>query len=136
LVDLGAGLYHGYEGGLYAGGSNQPPAAHETSGLAIANAIVPLDTLGNSSSTGNVVLISIGMSNATMEFSAFVPKANADPKRNPRLLVIDCAEGGQAARDIDFPTAVYWDTVAARLRAHHSSPLQVQAVWLKEAERG
>src|SRR5262249_36598561 len=104
LTDLGTGTYHGSEGGLYQAGSNQPPAGHAAAGLAIANAIVPLDTLGNPSPSGRVVLISIGMSNATMEFSTFVPKANADPNRNPRLLVIDCAEGGQAARDIDFPT--------------------------------
>ena len=136
LIDLGAGTYHGYEGGLYAGGSNERPPAHDAAGVAIANAIVPLDTLGNPDPVhGRIVLISIGMSNTTMEFSAFVPKAQADPMRNPQVFPIDCAEGGQAAGDINHPDAPYWDTVFSRLRSHGSAPAQVQAVWLKEAER-
>src|SRR5213083_2372669 len=93
----------------------------------IARAIVPLDTLGNPDpANGRIVLISIGMSNATQEFSTFVPLATSDPGRNPRLNVIDCAEGGQATQDIRTAGAPYWDTVAARLRAHGSAPLQAQ----------
>ena len=34
LTELGAGTYMGVEGGLYPGGSNDRPAAHETAGLA------------------------------------------------------------------------------------------------------
>jgi len=75
------------------------------------------------------------MSNCTQEFQRFVPKAMSDPERNPRVLVIDCAEGGQAADLIKDPNAAYWDTVASRLRGHGSSPAQVQAVWIKEANR-
>lgn len=136
LIDLGSGLYQGFEGGLYAGGSSHRPDAHNAAGVTIAQSIVPLDTLGNPDPAGGrVVLISIGMSNATQEFRRFVPKATGDPQRNPRLLVIDCAQGGQAAGDIDKPEAAYWDTVAARLRRGGSSPAQVQAVWLKEANR-
>jgi hypothetical protein len=133
LIDLGGGSYFGATGGLYPSGSNARPAAHTAAGLAIANSIVPLDTLGLPDSTGKIVLISIGMSNATQEFQAFVPKANADPKKNPRVLVVDCAVGGQAANLIRTPTAAYWDSVAARLRRVRSSPAQVQAAWLKEA---
>ena len=134
LIDLGAGLYHGFPGGLYGTGSNVRPPAHDASGIAIANAIAPLDTLGNPDPAGRIVLISIGMSNATMEFSAFVPKANADPMKNPRVKVIDCAVGGQSADRIDTPSAAYWDSVATRLRGHGSSPLQAQVVWIKEAD--
>src|SRR5207244_12328710 len=136
LTDLGAGLYRGFQGGLYAGGSNHRPDAHNAAGLAIARAIVPLDTLGNPDpANGRIVLISIGMSNATQEFSTFVPLATSDPGRNPRLNVIDCAEGGQATQDIRTAGAPYWDTVAARLRAHGSAPLQAQVAWIKEARR-
>src|SRR5205814_6764336 len=98
---------------------------------------VPLDTLGHPDPVnGRIVLISLGMSNATQEFSAFVPKAMSFPGRHPRLLVIDCAEGGQATQDIRLASAAYWDTVQARLRGHGSSPLQAQAAWIKEARRG
>ncbi|TMQ69179.1 MAG: T9SS type A sorting domain-containing protein [Candidatus Eisenbacteria bacterium] len=64
-----------------------------------------------------------------------MPKAIADPGRRANVLPIDCAEGGQAAQDIDHPDAAYWDTVYQRLRAQRSAPLQAQVVWLKEAER-
>ena len=134
LIDLGTGFYQGFEGGLYAGGSNTRPAAHTAAGLAIAQAIGPLDTLGQADpANGRIVLISIGMSNTTMEFQAFVPKANADPAKNPRVLVVDCAVGGQAANLINNPYAAYWDSVTARLRRAGSSRAQVQCVWLKEA---
>jgi len=103
--------------------------------LAIANAIAPLDTLGNPAANGRVTLISIGMSNGTQEFSTFVLLANADAQRDPHVLVIDCAQGGQATQDIRLPTAAYWDTVGTRLRGHGSSPLQAQVVWIKEARR-
>jgi hypothetical protein len=134
LIDMGSSLYHGFPGGLYPGGSNLRPSAHEQAGLAIAGSIGPLDTLGNPDpARGRIVLASIGMSNATMEFQAFIPKVNADPARNPKLLAVDCAVGGQAANIIRNPNAAYWDSVAARLRRAGSSPAQAQAIWLKEA---
>jgi len=137
LTDLGAGSYQGFQGGLYPGGTNFRPVAHESAGVAIARAIVPLDTLGNPDPVnGRIVLISIGMSNATQEFSTFVPKAMNDPERHPLLVVIDCAKGGQATQDIRRSDAAYWDTVATRLRGHGSGPLQAQVAWIKEARRG
>src|SRR5262249_15775898 len=93
-----------------------------------------LDTLGQPDAVnGHVVFVSIGMSNCTQEFSAFVPKSNADPVRRANVRTIDCAEGGQTAQILAQPTSAYWDTVGPRLRGHGSSPAQVQAVWLKDA---
>src|SRR5438477_9343137 len=64
LNDLGAGFYQGFQGGLYAGGSNGRPYAHDSAGVSLAHGLVPLDTLGNPDpANGRVVLISIGMSN-------------------------------------------------------------------------
>ena len=136
LTDLGAGLYQGVPGGLYPGASNVRPAAHDAAGIAIAQGIAPLDTLGQPDPAGHVVLISIGMSNATQEFRRFVLKSDADALRLPTTRVIDCALGGQAANVIDDPSVPYWDTVATRLRGHGSSPLQAQVAWIKEADAG
>jgi len=134
LTDLGAGFYQGVQGGLYPGGVNQRPPAHDAAGIAIANAIAPLDTLGQPDPVnGRVVFVSIGMSNCTQEFSAFVPKSNADPVRKANVRTIDCAQGGQTAQILAQPTSAYWDTVATRLRGRGSSPAQVQVVWLKDA---
>jgi len=137
LNDLGANLYQGVPGGLYPGGVNSRPAAHEAAGLAIANAMVPLDTLGQPDPVnGRVVLISIGMSNATQEFRRFVLLSDADALRRATTRVIDCAIGGQAANVIDDPAVPYWDSVATRLRGRGSSPLQAQVAWIKEADSG
>jgi len=134
LSDLGAGFYRGFEGGLYPGGSNVRPQGHTDAGVAIANAITPLDTLGGPDPTnGKVVLLSIGMSNTNLEFTAFIPKANADPVKSPAVLLVNGAIGGQSADRIDDPNAAYWDSVATRLRRAGSSPRQAQVVWLKEA---
>ncbi len=133
LNDLGAGFYQGVQGGLYPGGSNHRPDAHNAAGIAIANAIVSLDTLGAPDASGKVVFVSIGMSNCTQEFSAFVPKSEADSFRRANVRTIDCAEGGQTAMILAQPTSAYWDTVATRLRGHGSSPSQVQVAWLKDA---
>ncbi len=137
LNDLGAGLYLGVPGGLYPGGVNARPAAHEAAGLAIAQGIVPLDTLGQPDPVnGRVVLISIGMSNATQEFRRFVTLSDADALRRSTTRVIDCAVGGQSAGVIDDPAVPYWDSVATRLRGRGSSPLQAQVAWIKEADAG
>jgi len=136
LTTLGTGSYLGYQGGLFPGGTNVRPPAHDAAGIGIANGIAPIDTFGNAVANGRIVFISIGMSNCTQEFSTFVPAANADPYRDPKVQVIDCALGGQTAALIKNPSASYWDTVRTRLRGRGSAPLQVQVAWIKEANAG
>jgi hypothetical protein len=63
LTDLGKKRYHGYQGGLYASGKNTPTPVYLKKGLAAAKRVHPID--------GRIVLLSIGMSNTTQEFSAF-----------------------------------------------------------------
>ena len=134
MNDLGVGFYKGFEGGLYPGGSNVRPPAHTMAGQEIANTTIPLDTLGGPDpANGKIVLLSIGMSNTNFEFTAFIPKANAEPLKNPKVLIVNGAIGGQSADRIDDPNAAYWDSVATRLRRVGSSPRQAQVVWLKEA---
>ena len=89
LMDLGTGTYKGMVGGLYGAGSNEPPAAHAANGLQAASRVVPRSRTGAPSSTGRVVLISIGMSNTTMEFRAFQELVRNDGCVSPSLTVVD-----------------------------------------------
>lgn len=135
LSDLGAGSYQGFPGGLYPNGLNYPPLPHWQAGLQHASHVVPRNAAGQPAAGGKIVLLSIGMSNCTMEYSVFRDLANADPETNPQLVIVDGAQGGQAAEDIDDPGANFWGVVAARLQAAGVTPAQVQAVWLKEANK-
>ncbi|MBW3539106.1 MAG: hypothetical protein KY476_02445 [Planctomycetes bacterium] len=72
--------YKGQSGGLYGGGRNEPPEQHLQAALAAAKQIRPLDADGGASPNGKMVLISVGMSNTTQEFSQFVRLAGkTDP---------------------------------------------------------
>jgi hypothetical protein len=136
LPELGTGTYQGFVGGLWPGGSNARPASHEAAGLALAAEVVPRDASGAPDPAGAIVFLSIGMSNATQEFSTFVPLALADPLRAPAVRPVDGAQGGVAIEDMDDPAAPYWTTtVPARLAAAGVTPEQVQVVWLKNANR-
>ena len=66
LTDLGSGTYNGRVGGLYPGGSNTRPGAHDAAGLAIAQSLEPLDATGSPDPTnGKLVMASLGLSNTT-----------------------------------------------------------------------
>ncbi|MBK8268754.1 MAG: dockerin type I repeat-containing protein [Planctomycetes bacterium] len=155
LFDLGTGTYKSFQGGLYAGGVNQRPAAHETAGVAIADSIGPLDINGLPFSNGRVVLISIGISNMTQEWrvganndpssSALAFMAKAAPFQatgiiNPAVLLVDGAKGAMGADlwAIEPPnlTVDPWLTALARLQFSQSSAAQVQIACIKAAHQG
>jgi hypothetical protein len=136
LPDLGAFAYRGYEGGLYAERSNAPPPLYLLEGIRRAGLIIPREAHGWPDPEGRIVLLSIGMSNTTQEFSEFKRQADRDPAKNPRLVVVDGAQGGQDAERIKDPKAQFWVVVAQRLAAAGVSANQVQVVWLKEAIAG
>ena len=140
IDDLGPSNYQGFTGGLYAGGANNPPAAHAAAALAIAtNQIKPLDSSGNLDlDHGKIVMISVGMSNTTREFAStgtqnFKIRADADPSKNPQLVIVDGAQSGKDAIDWINPSAPTWTTVNQRLTAKGVTPAQVQVAWLKQA---
>lgn len=136
LDDLGAGSYQGFQGGLYPGGSNTLPLPHAIGGMNQATQVVPRDVSGLPAADGKIVFLSIGMSNCTQEFSTFVPLANADALRNPRVICVDGAQGGQTATIIQDPTANFWTVVGTRLTTAGVTPQQVQVIWFKEADAG
>lgn len=123
--------------GLYGDAQNAPPPDHLKRATAASNAITPLDPAGHPAPDGRIVLMSIGMSNTTQEFSRFVQLANNDPAKNPRLIVVDSAQGGRAADDWsakDRPQT--WAEADRRLAANHVTAAQVQALWIKQALKG
>ena len=134
LSDLGAGLYLGREGGLYPGGSNVRPPAHESAGLAETASVVPRDAAGAPDPvSGRIVLLTIGMSNTSQESNAFASVANQDPERHPRVMIVNGAQGGQTAAVISDPNAAFWAVIDQRLADRGVTREQVQALWYKEA---
>jgi hypothetical protein len=141
LTELGLEEYQGFKGGLYGEGRNERPEAHEKAGLALAAKVQPLDALGKPSPEGKIVLLSVGMSNTTQVFSVYKRMADADEDRNPRLVIVDGAQGGMTAARIKDPGdggkgTEFWETVDRRLNDAGTTRAQVQAAWIKEADAG
>jgi len=143
LTEMGEGLYKGQTGGLYGRGRNVPPESHLRAAQTQTTLIVPRDAQGNPSNGGKIVLISQGMSNTTQEFSVFKQLADADPNTSPRVVIVDCAQGGMAAHQWAYPEVVVkqnrpspWDVMDRRLQAAGVTAAQVQVVWVKQAQIG
>ena len=133
LTDLGSAQYLGFAGGLYPEGKNSRPPAYEHAGVALGATVQPVNRDGKPSSSGKIVMISIGMSNTSCEFLEFIRLADADARKNPSLVMIDAARDGAAATDIAVPSGDYWIEVDHRLQRYEVSTAQVQVVWLKTA---
>lgn len=127
LTDMGRRRYRGFRGGLYPAGRNRPTPGYLRKGLASARQVRPID--------GKIVLLSIGASNATAEFSAFKRVADRDSSLNPNVTIVDGAQDGWDADRVRAEPE-YWDNVEVRLGAAGVGPNQVQAVWLKESIAG
>jgi hypothetical protein len=133
LTDLGSARYLGFAGGLYPNGKNSRPSAYEDAGVALGATVQPVDSDGRPSTSGKVVMISIGMSNTSCEFSQFIRLVDADARKNPSLVMIDAARNGAAATDIAVPFGDYWIDVDHQLQRCGISPTQIQVVWVKTA---
>ena len=127
LTDMGRRKYRGYRGGLYPNGRSRPTPAYQRKGLSASKLVKPID--------GKIVLLSIGMSNATAEFAGFKRLADQNPAKSPDVTIVDGAQDGWDAERVKKQPA-YWDNVDLRLTAAGVSAAQVQVVWLKEAIAG
>ncbi|HBE03361.1 MAG: hypothetical protein A2096_07000 [Spirochaetes bacterium GWF1_41_5] len=135
--------YKGEDGGLYGQGQNEPPADHLQAAIAESKKIIPLDENGKPQNSGKVCLVSIGMSNTTQEFNAFIRLLEGLKNLLSRFLaVVDGATGGQEvyawAKDVPIPkfaNKTPWDLLADRLTDRDISALQVQAAWVKVARK-
>ena len=132
LNDLGAGTFMGYTGGLYPGGANTPSGQYATDLLEVSNSIVPIDKLGNASSTGKIVFISLGASIGGKNMIALKAKTINNPATNPQLLLLNCNQGSGFAslNDILHPNGFYWFHVNDVI-TKQSSYKQVQVIYLE-----
>jgi hypothetical protein len=128
--------YKGEDGGLYGGGANEPPKAHQLAAQEALKKITPLDAQGKPSRDGKVVFISLGMSNAAGEFSMFKDIADRDPHKSSDVAIVNCAIGGAGVSSWASPGSGTWQKVAERLKDAGVTPEQVQVAWIKHAEPG
>jgi len=138
LSDLGSGLYLGlFQGGLYPGGVNVMPAAHHVLAVERGELMQPLNAAGMPDPAGKVILLSIGMSNATQEFSRFKIEASDHPAVNVESLrIVDGAKSGETADRWDSPADLNYDRVRDEVLASIGlSEAQVQVAWVKVANR-
>ena len=128
--------YQGEDGGLYGGGQNEPPESLNAAAEVQTAKIRPLNAEGNLATDGRIGLVSISMSNATQEFSAFKQLADADAEKSPLVTVVDCAQGGQTMARWADPKAACWAEADRRLKSSGVSREQVQVAWIKLANAG
>ena len=133
LTELGLARYRDFAGGLYPDGENTPPAPYAEIGVTLGATVQPVDRDGHPSTYGKVVMLCIGASNASHEFSRFVRLAEADPHKNPSLLMIDTARDRCDATALADSGHRYWTHVERQLQQGEAFAPQVQVVWLKTA---
>jgi hypothetical protein len=141
LTDLaGEAQYKGQDGGLYGGGRNGPPEAHLRAALEASRKVRPLDAEGQPAPDGKVGLISVGMSNTTQEFRAFMRLAGDDADKSPSVVTVDGAQGGMEASAWADPEKVTragrpdpWAVLDQRLNQAGVTARQVQVAWIKQA---
>jgi len=137
LTDMAAGdRYEGEDGGLYGGGRSAPPDSHRKVAEAELAKIRPLNAEGEPDDEGVIGFVAISMSNATQEFSRFKQVADRSPLKSPKVVIVDCAQGGQAMAEWAPAGARPWEEARRRLAAVKVSPPQVQAAWIKLANKG
>lgn len=137
LTDMTASdRYEGEEGGLYGGGHNTAPENLRRAAEAELANVRPLNAEGDPAAEGIIGFVSISMSNATQEFSRFKQVADRSPLKSPRVVIVDCAQGGQAMAEWAPPEARPWEEARRRLDAAGVSPQQVQVAWIKLANKG
>ena len=134
LTELGSQKYHGMEGGLYPGGSNERPSEHEAAGVKMANEIRPLASNGTvDEANGKIGFVAVGMSNTSLEFETFLDQTDEIPQLDTAVVFVDGAQHSKASQFVADPNDDYWTVLGERLADASLSDEQVQIVWLKEA---
>ncbi len=153
LTDFDFGeLYLNTFAGLLYEDSNNPPADHDSAGMAAAANVVPRDVNGLPDSAGKVVAITMGMSNWTAQMckqgssdsttvcdaETFIAQAVGNAGVNSsNVVLVNCARSGEAAsRWQDDSFGNYATCLANNLTPRGLSEKQVQVVIMKGGNPG
>ena len=149
LNDLGPRTYKrspgtwGSKGGLYKEGSNQRPTHHDMAGQAIAATVITprgQDGSPTPAPDGKIGLLSIGMSNAQLEFSgskdAFISRANGngpnpDLAKDSNVVLVNAAKAGKGAAEWANLNDDAWMHAMDKVTAANLSAAQIQVVWME-----
>lgn len=148
LTDFAAGQkYLGTFSGYLYDGSNFAPSAHDSEGQIRASQVTPRDGNGNPSLTGKIVLLSIGMSTASLEWcgtlpsasasgcsnGSFMQKAAADQTVNHKTLaIVNGCLWGHSVETWLSATSDSYASVQSVLEKGGYTEKQVQVIWLKD----
>lgn len=124
------------EPGLYPGGGNTPSAAHLAYGLARLALVRPRASTTLPNSAPAIGLVAVGMSNANQEWGRFAWRAASQARYDPQVVVVDAAQGGIDATEMDDASEPYWNFFDQRVAAAGLGLDQVQIVWLKQSIQG
>lgn len=138
LTDLGTDFYEGtWQGGLYQGGNNHPPAGHLNKGIGIVKKLKPLDTLGNINyADGKIVLAGFGASTVGGPFNHMILLMKDYNDLNPCMKAVNAANGSDGITAMTIGNDEYWDYIETfKLGEKDLKPIQVQVGWLMHSSR-
>ncbi len=138
LTELGAEKYKGEDGGLYGGGINEPPSDHLAAALKESEKVCLLDSEGNPSENGKIVVLCLGVSNSGQAFKSFSNLAEHDSDRSPSVVLVNGSQPKPASQWVNDSSEAkaIWEGVDQSLKRKKVTPQQVQVVWVKHVELG
>jgi hypothetical protein len=136
IDDLGTGTYQGSMGGLYPNGSNLRPPSFNSAGIAIGQAIQPLDASGNVDPVnGKIGLMSVGMSALFDTWLTFTTDFYADPTVNRKVVLVAGAQPRAYAKNFASPTDGFWNPIFQNFLPEAGiTAAQVQVVYIKDID--
>lgn len=124
------------EPGLYPGGLNLPSGLHLAYGETQSGLIAALPSATVAAAAPAIGVVAVGMSNTNQEWGRFSWRSIAGAHHQPRVVLVDAAQGGMDAPTMDQPTDPYWLFFDQRVAAAGLGLDQIQVVWLKQSIGG
>lgn len=118
--------------GLYGLGLREMSPERQVAMNDAGEAIVPRLRDGTQEDTrGTIVLLCIGMSNASMTATALIRLANS--MKSPRVKIVNACQFGQDLAILSDPNSAYWQSwVPSKLAQAGVTAAQVGAIWCME----